>query len=669
MKKKNLPSKYSLFAALLGTALLLSPGISSAYDKSTFAQQRKDFVAAEKALKKGRVSRFHRLAAGLKDYPLYPYLQYQLMRKQLGKLKNIDIQHFLVENNGSPVANRLRRAWLSKLARTKQWQTLVDNYYLVKNTRLHCHYARALFEIHDYRAVDVAKELWLTGKSLPASCDYSFNRLRQANILTEDLIWQRIQLSLYAGHTRLARYLGKELPARDRKLLQLWMKIRRHPHLLEKAYDLDTDYRPEVISWIIVDGIRGLARRDEVEATRKWVDIREDYRFQAEDHQRVERRLIYKLSQSENPDAQKWLKELTPAAVPGYHLHTYYILSALQDQDWKSALNWMGRLDELEQQSPRWRYWRARALEALGHLEEARGLYLLSATDRSYYGFLAADRSGLAYQFDSRPVQYSDEELLSLKKVPALLRASELFFLKRIVEARREWNFAIGQMNKEQLLKASKLAHQLGWYDRAIVTMAQAGYWDDLELRFPLAHQNLILKQAKRQRINPAWAFAIIRQESAFTPDARSHAGAMGLMQIMPRTARQVARSMRLRTPRRSDLLNIRTNVRLGVRYLKKVRDKFNGHPVLATAAYNAGGYRVQQWLPETGSVPADLWVEQVPFSETQDYLKRVLVYTVIYEKRLGLENVPLLKRMVPVTPKQDILLSQQQAKKSVPGV
>lgn len=667
MKRKYLHRKYRLCAALLLGVSLLTQNTAMAYDKNTFSQQRKDFIAAEQALKRGQITRYRQISARLENYPLYTYLKYQRMHRQINQIDNTEIQNFLVENNGSPVATRLRHAWLRKLAKRRQWQTLADNYYLVKNTKLHCQYARALFEIHDVRAEDVARELWLTGKSLPASCDNSFNRLREAGILNDDLIWQRVQLALYAGHSRLARFLGKALPVKDRKLLNMWIKIRRQPQLLEKAYDLDTDYRPQVVRWIIIDGVRSLARREALEASRIWLDIRDDYQFPPEDHKRVERRLIYKLSQNEDESAQHLLKELTPT-IPNTRMQIYYTLSAMQDQDWKAALDWMGRLEASEQQTPRWRYWRARALEALGHLEEARGLYLLTANDRNYYSFLASDRSGLSYQFVSRPVQYSDEELLSLKKIPALVRATELFFMKRIVEGRREWNFAIRTMNKEQLLKASKLAHQLGWYDRAIVTMAQAGYWDDLELRFPLAHQGLIFKHAKRQSINPAWAFAIIRQESAFTPDARSHAGAMGLMQLMPRTARQVARSLRIRKPRRNDLINIKTNVRLGVRYLKKVRDKFNGHPVLATAAYNAGGRRVKQWLPATGSIPADLWVEQVPFSETQDYLKRVLVYTIIYEKRLGLESKTLLKRMVPIVSKNPIVISLQ-TKKPVPGV
>jgi soluble lytic murein transglycosylase len=157
------------------------------------------------------------------------------------------------------------------------------------------------------------------------------------------------------------------------------------------------------------------------------------------------------------------------------------------------------------------------------------------------------------------------------------------------------------------------------------------------------------MNHARQQQINPAWAFAIIRQESAFTDDARSHAGAMGLMQLLPRTAREVARSLQLRFSR-NDLLDAGTNVRLGINYLKTVKDKFKGNDVLATAAYNAGDFRVRQWLPKDGIIPADVWVETVPFDETRDYLQRVMTYTVIYEQRLGQRPVPLLERMLPIS-------------------
>jgi soluble lytic murein transglycosylase len=328
-------------------------------------------------------------------------------------------------------------------------------------------------------------------------------------------------------------------------------------------------------------------------------------------------------------------------------LHFY---SAMRDQDWESAQEWLERLSLGEQHTPQWRYWRGRVLEAKGHLEEARSVYLLNGEQRGYYSFLAADRAGHRYQFAHSPITYHVSELADVESLPAIQRARELYAIKRTVDARREWNYAIERMTQPQLLKAAKLADAWGWHDRAISSLAQAKYWDDLELRFPLAHQQQVLHQAARQKINPAWAFAIIRQESAFTADARSHAGALGLMQLLPRTARDMARSLRVRTPRRGDLLKIDTNIQLGVGYLKKVQDRYQGHPVLATAAYNAGPSNVKRWLPNDKSVAADIWIETVPFKETRDYLKRVLTYTVIYEQRLGQQPRSLLERMTPIS-------------------
>ncbi|NNF97277.1 MAG: transglycosylase SLT domain-containing protein, partial [Halobacteria archaeon] len=258
--------------------------------------------------------------------------------------------------------------------------------------------------------------------------------------------------------------------------------------------------------------------------------------------------------------------------------------------------------------------------------------------------------AGHRYQFAHTPLVYQDSELADVEALPAIQRAREFYAIKRTVDARREWNYAIQRMPQPQLLKAAKLADAWGWHDRAITTLAEAKYWDDLELRFPLAHQQQVLNQAARQQINPAWAFAIIRQESAFTADARSHAGALGLMQLLPRTARDMARSLRVRKPRKSDILKIDTNIQLGVGYLKKVQDRYQGHPVLATAAYNAGPSNVKRWLPDNGAVAADIWIETVPFKETRDYLKRVLTYTVIYEQRLGQQPKSLLERMTPIS-------------------
>ena len=445
---------------------------------------------------------------------------------------------------------------------------------------------------------------------------------------------------------RLARHLTRYLPGNQKHWFKLWRKVRKNPRL--EFNDPRTPADLEIARWIREDALVRLARLDAIEAAEKWLQQKDRYHFEQEERQRIERHLALRLLRSQDDRANVWLDTLKLANTHP-DVHEWYVISALKDQDWETALAWLERMDTGEQHSERWRYWRGRILEALGRLDEARSVYLMNVNQRSFYGFLSADRAGLPYRFTNQPLSFSSDELDRLLTVDAVLRARELFFLNQIVDARREWHYAMQQMNQGQLLKAAQLAHQWGWHDRAIVTFGQAKYWDDLERRFPLAHHDLVLKHAKRNKINPAWAFAVIRQESAFTKDARSHAGALGLMQLLPRTARQLARSLRIRMRGRSDILNVRTNVQLGVGYLKKIRDKFKGNTVLATAAYNAGHWRVRKWLPESSQIAADVWVETVPFSETKNYLKRVLTYTVIYEERLGKTPSTLLEGMPPI--------------------
>ena len=206
-------------------------------------------------------------------------------------------------------------------------------------------------------------------------------------------------------------------------------------------------------------------------------------------------------------------------------------------------------------------------------------------------------------------------------------------------------------MAQWQLLGAARLAHEWGWHDRAITTMARTRQRDDLRLRFPLAHREQIEAAADANGIEPAFAFAIIRQESAFTPDARSPAGALGLMQVLPRTARQVAERMGLRFSRSRELLNVATNLRLGMAYLGQMLRRFNEHPLLAAAAYNAGQYRVDKWIRRDHIIPADIWLETLPVAETRNYVRNVLLFTAIYQQRLGQTPERLHKRMMPITP------------------
>jgi soluble lytic murein transglycosylase len=204
-------------------------------------------------------------------------------------------------------------------------------------------------------------------------------------------------------------------------------------------------------------------------------------------------------------------------------------------------------------------------------------------------------------------------------------------------------------MNREELKLAAILADRWGWHDRAILTVARSGEYDDLVLRFPLDHVDNVRRHAANNGLDSGEVFALIRQESAFNSDARSSAGAMGLMQLMPGTGKLTARRNRIPYSGTGMLLDVDKNIELGTSYLRHVMERFAGNPVLATASYNAGPHRVERWLPESGSEPAAIWIAGIPFRETRDYVQRVLAYSVIYDWRMRHPITPLKKRMPDV--------------------
>ncbi|MCK5722454.1 MAG: transglycosylase SLT domain-containing protein [Gammaproteobacteria bacterium] len=613
-------------------------------------KQRKLFIQAEEALKRGRYTQYRKIEPRLTDYPLYPYLLFRKLERRISSTSNQKIQHFLLTYHDTPLANKLYYRWINSLARRGKSNALVRYFRPTQNTRLLCHYANALHKTGKKgKAFSLMGELWLTGESLPKSCDPILKKWKTAGYMTTPRIWARIHLVMNKGKRRLATYIGKSLPKKERFWLSLWKKVQRQPEYVLKADQHFKNQHSPVMHWILVDGMTRLSRRKPLIAAQYWQEIRSKYHFNNEEKERIERRLALSLARAATPLSRETLKELK-LDNRDENVIAPHILSAISDKDWDGALAWLNNLKSNPLNSERWQYWRARTLEEMGRLDEARSLYLQITDNRSYYSFLAADRIGDRYQLTHRPINSPAAELTKLQHIPAVARAGELYQLKRIVDARREWHFAIQQMDKKQLLIAAELATKWGWHDRSIITLALAQYWDDLELRFPLTHKKYIEKQAKHEKINPAWAFAVIRQESAFTTDARSSAGALGLMQLMPGTARQVARSLRIKRPNRRDLLKSNINIKLGIRYLRKLQKRFNGSSVLATAAYNAGPHRVKRWLPKEETQSADLWIENVPFTETRKYLKRVLTYTIIYEQRLGLESKPLLERMTPIS-------------------
>jgi soluble lytic murein transglycosylase len=396
--------------------------------------------------------------------------------------------------------------------------------------------------------------------------------------------------------------------------------------------------------------IRRLAILDGLEALEQWESLEDRYDFDAGETARTEHYIVRNLVRVPGEVAYRFIRQVDMQGA-NERAHAARLRSALLREDWNQFRAWYETLPSSMQHEARWRYWLARALDGMGESEQAESLYSEVATDRSYYGFMAADRIDAAYHLDHVETPVDPVIMAEIAGLGAVQRARELYYLQRWADARREWLYATSEMSPAQLKAAAKIAEDKGWHDRAIFTLARTGYWDDLELRFPLAHTDLVGEQATRHGIDRAWIFAVMRQESAFMHNARSHAGAMGLMQLMPATARAVSRDvLKRKPPRRHQLLDPETNISLGSAYLKQMKSELGDSSVLATAAYNAGPHRVTRWLPER-TLPADIWIELVPFRETRRYLQRVLAYTAIYEKRMGQAPTRLSARLHPVAP------------------
>jgi len=346
-----------------------------------------------------------------------------------------------------------------------------------------------------------------------------------------------------------------------------------------------------------------------------------------------------------HPQAAEWLAAV-PTTAANADIRQWRVRTALGNEDWDGVLHWIEELTPTERQSDNWRYWRAYALDAKDRSGDAFTAFARLSEERSYYGFLAADRLQRPYRMNDARLDHQQSQLDTVEHIPGIVRARELYLAGKHTEARREWFHTTGSLPPGQLKLAALLAHRWGWHDRAILTASQAGYWSDLTLRFPLPHREAIFTYASQYDLDPALIYGVIRQESAFMEDARSPVGALGLMQLMPATGKRTARALKIRYRGSQALLHSDQNIRLGSAYLNKLLQRYNGSPVLAAAAYNAGPHRVSRWLPTDHSVPASLWVERIPFRETRSYVRRVLAYATVFEWRLERPLTRLSERM-----------------------
>ena len=620
------------------------------FEDEKLTVQRERFLKAEKALRKRRFTQFKKILPTLEDYPLYPYLRYQYLKQRIGKAKSKELNQFFEDYESQPVAILLRKNLLNHSARHGRWKRFLTFYTPQRNVRLQCHYFNALIRTGQAEAAyPKIQTLWLKGKSQPRTCDRVFKHWRVAGKLTPELVWQRMELALNKRNRTLARYLVRSLPASDRKLARLWIKLHRKPAQLPR-YQTRLMKNPHVMAPKILANItKRLASRNPQQAIELLFKADMNNTVALKDHFDVLQTLAISLSRKHQAGAEFWFSH-----IPDQYLsdvgREWRVRTALRESQWQTALTAIKGLSPEQMESDRWIFWLARTYEELGQIIPAMAQYTALAQRRSYYGFLASDRLGRAYTITDRPHLPTASELFILGQREDVKRTHELLRLGRTIPARREWRQTTRSMTNEERVDASKLAQLWGWAGQSILTMASTTSRDDMDLRFPLLFQQQVLAHSKNEKIDPAWTYGVIRRESAFVRDARSPVGAVGLMQLMPATAKDVSRRhSKVKYRNSSQLTHADTNLALGTRYLRMMLKRFGGQTVLATAAYNAGGHRIDRWLPSGNELDAQRWIENIPFKETREYVTSVLAFTVIYADRLGLEGQRLKERMPAV--------------------
>lgn len=569
-----------------------------------------------------------------RQYPLYPYLEFHKLNQAIDSTPDSQLQAFIDTHADTPLAGRLLFAWARNRGSSSRWSSFHQAWQQIRrpDTRLQCQHAHYLLDSGQTQAAwKEARKLWTVGHSQPDECDPVFSAWLQSDHFRQQDARQRHLAALMEGRPGLATYAARFVTdSALKQQVELARRLYDQPELLLQEPERLQPGTPDA-AHLLVMAVNRLARRDLQQSIRLWTRERERLQVTDEQYRAVSTRLGIRLAKRFPADADGLFAALDPEyRLP--ELSEWRIRLALARQDWAAALSLLERLPSKQADSDRWTYWHAVVLDRLNRPGSRTKLQTL-ATKRSFYGFMAAQMLGTPYQLNHRPLTESTETLNTLARQPAFIRIRELLALERYYDARSEWNLAIRTLTPDQIHAAAHLVKGWGWYDQGIRGAISSQRWNDMELRFPNPLPELFAQYARERSIDPAWALAIARQESAFWIQARSHAGARGLMQLMPATARATAKRHAIPLASLDRLVDPEVNIRLGTAYLSEMAQRFDGNLAYASAAYNAGPSRVSQWLDARGELPLDIWIETIPFDETRNYVQNVLAFRVIYER------------------------------------
>ena len=623
---------------LLGCLLPLCVNVAVAATEDaddTLSAERRQYEAAMRAVDKGRWTEYEQLRPALDQYPLAIYLDYFQLTRQPRDVRPADALRFISRSADSPLPNRFSNLYLRQAGREQRWQDFLQvRPDEPEGIELKCYYFRARLAAGDSDiAWDGARRLWDAGESRPNACDPLFAAWLKSGQLTDEVVWSRQLKAFDARQRSLLAYVAKQAspqlaPWAD-KLLAVYLQPEK---IRQQALPASSPYSADIAS----HGLVLLARYNPEKALQYWRDYQAELDFSAEQVRLVESAIALQGLFARTQDLSPWLHGALDR-LDDDKLVEIRLRWALAEQDWETLAQTLPLLSDSGRQAEVWRYWQAVLAEREGDTQRAEALFTALGGERSYHGFLAADRVGKAYSFNHQTPVLDAATASALQQLPVVQRVGELNFHEDWNLAHSEWYYLLqASEDKTRNQQLAQLASQRGWYRMAIDAASRAQAWDALELRFPTPYRSTFQHYGQARQVPSTELMAIARRESAFYPQAQSPVGARGLMQLMPATGQQVASALGQRGGS-AELFEVDHNVLLGSAYYRQLLDRFGGNRVFALTAYNAGPHRVDRWRHKPGEgVPVDVWIDTIPYKETREYVQAVLFYNVVFQYLMG---------------------------------
>jgi soluble lytic murein transglycosylase len=636
MRILAITSVCALFAAILIT---LPPAVSEAEGGS----QDKALIAARDAFIAGDRAKLARQAEKVRGHVLESYIGFWQLRLRLEAAAPGELRAFLDRNAGTVLAEQLRRDWLRVLGKNRQWEFFRLEYpALVRDDPDVACYAlqERLYEQGDSVFAGI-RPFWKAPRPLPEGCASVADAMLQSGDLTLRDLRERFRLLVRANLMKDAQRISERLPVDQAPRASQIDSVAKEPvRFLEKS---EANLKTAAGRELAIVALARLAQSDPQIAMRSW-DGKLQERFPLEDRQYVWAMLATHGARRHLPEAVDWFKEAGETPLSDEQL-AWRARIALRQKNWQEVRVAIERMAPPAGNEPTWIYWLGRSLCALGADEDGKRLLGRIAGEHHFYGQLAAEELGMPLTIPPKAPPPTGVELAEAAARGGLKRALALYRLGLRNEATAEWMWTIRTMDDRALLAAAELARRNGIWDRAINTADKTIALHDFSMRYPAPYGDVLAEQSRVRKLDEPWVLGLVRQESRFIADAKSPAGAKGLMQLLPSTAHWVARKIGMKDFHPSRVTQPRVNVALGTFYLRHVLGGFGGNPVLAAAAYNAGPGRARRWC-DTKPLEGAIYVETIPFEETRQYVKKVMANTVYYDALSGGERRSLKSRL-----------------------